>query len=119
MEIFIASSLISATKWYIWSVTILMPRSGIGNSFFVSGSGCEFSSGKAAHHEFPIREVSVHVPKDRDFTIILSYREEAHLHLLYAWVEQNDSATWSDLLLTHANINKFSVSPNQTHVFGC
>lgn len=80
--------------------------------FFVSGSGWEFLSGEVAHCEFPIHEVWVHVPEDHDFTIILYDQEEVRLHLVYAWVEQNDSATWSDVLLTHANINKFLVSPN-------
>lgn len=53
-----------------------------------------------------------------NFIIILSNRKEARLHLVCAWVEQNDSATCSNVHLTCANIDRFLVLPNRAHVYG-
>lgn len=77
------------------------------------------SSGQSCHGKFLVRAMWGPVPNDQDIAIILSKLEEAHLCLVYAWVEQNDSSTWFDALLTHVNINNFVVSLNRAHVFGC
>lgn len=49
----------------------------------------------------------------------MSNHEEAHLHLVHSWVEKNDKSTLMEVLLTHANINKFVVFPSKAHVFDC
>lgn len=43
---------------------------------------------------------------------------KAHLPFIQAWVEQNDSSTLMEALLTCANINRFIVSPSRAHMFG-
>ncbi|KAG7970321.1 hypothetical protein I3843_07G077800 [Carya illinoinensis] len=85
--------------------------------FFVFGTGWEFAYGDVEHCEFLIFAVWGPILEDRNFTIILFDRDEACLYLVYALVEWNDSATWSDFLLTCANINRFLVLPNWPHVF--
>lgn len=37
---------------------------------------------------------------------------------MHAWVEQNDSSTWTNVLLTCANINRFVILPSRAHIFG-
>lgn len=58
------------------------------------------------------------IARDREFGVVLSAREEAHLWQLYFGVGHNPKVVYTDVLLTRENIDRFLVMPTVLSLLG-